>query len=1115
MASENEDKQATQVTMDLGKLKGDYVEQTKEKGIDPDKRGQYMKGFYESRPTPAVPDEWEEPLSLDQIQVLKMCEYARDEIVLENFSLLSNHFKIQGGVEANVGHQKDIKESMESIMYVVSEVTNLSKEEFAEQYQDRQFECGAGTLTNLQAVVSEMTLANQGLAAYVIEQKRETMEQIVREGLHEGDFDVDFKRDPVWIDGELTDINPGMETHDVQSLLAVVAPEYGIVGKDRSEDEYIKLPKDISDQTKEALRKRMADSLAKPEVIDTFIDGVAQKILVNLPKYSKEKYGLDASGVDSFAIKIGEVLKDLEIDANINTIVKMEYGASEGYKDNLEDIIRDLVLVEMEKKGLVASTQIELAKMRVNIEKSLDPEDGTLTQQGLDSIPGESLSQGLIYMMKHGIRIDDFSGYPPSPIDYAKQQGKQFEGMDPLEYSVRNGFMDGEKSAAERAIEEGFTIQGTDVATFAILEGLPIAGINAVSYTLDKGIEVGDPPQSPLKYAIDSGVRIDDEVFKKAEEKSVKLEGLEPILYAKKEGKEIGDMDPIVYAISNSLKIEGRSALDYALSQEDLTVNGVDITEHLFGNDTKIEGISAAQYMVDQGIKIKQNGKEVDPVIYAGEKKISIGELDSFQYAIKNGVQIDDKEPLEHIISTQTAKVANKYMDFAVENNKLSESAIMAAAKKGMKIKYRDPILYAKREGIMLEGKDPILYAAENSVRINKKEAMQYATTNTYNLDDGGKGVYEIDGMPAIEYAVQNGMKIGAHGLDPIEFATLEKLKIKGMDPLYFAMKEGKEITGLKPEEYIVKDTQMLQDEESIKEVAAKYKEEMQGQDKLLDPKPLVEDFLKLQREKDQERAREEAAERERQKEEIRQRQEAEKARAVEIARAKAEEQERARAEAEARAKEERAIAEAEAKARAEEQNRAAAEAREKAKAARKSHTLKVISQSPPDLQADRLSQEFVNESDVWKEWVQNNPIDVSNDVDPLLVSSKIYAKLESDETKRAEYAARKVVEYADRDFRINAKDSFKIIEPLIADDKKAKIEKNAEVILRAATKHKNLPFKEKVKKVFNKISMALGITPKEVTKLAKQARASKKTSFKEKIQESRRDMDRAIQSSS
>ncbi len=219
----------------------------------------------------------------------KMAGYS-----FNNFGALAQkfsegEFNIQGQQNrATVfSNAKQIKIMMESILYVVKNATEDNRRSLANTYRDRQFACAEGTLDNLVEIYGEMSLNKQDIAAYIAQQKR----QFIREVLS-----------PLYRNNYFAQLampyNSGNERHDIPSLTNAVAAEFGLLVK---QDKYTKdasaVAQFISDEVNAAF--------AKPEAQNAFIDGVAGLIANSLERNVDEGSELLTSQVQQFLNNLG------------------------------------------------------------------------------------------------------------------------------------------------------------------------------------------------------------------------------------------------------------------------------------------------------------------------------------------------------------------------------------------------------------------------------------------------------------------------------------------------------------------------------------------------------------------------------------------------------------------------------------------------------------------------------------------------------------------------------------------------------------------------------------------------------------------------------------------
>lgn len=163
------------ITLSLDVLK-DKFRESDSYDLDSDEIENYMKESLYGNEEVSYPMD-KESFELARGQIEKICDHL-ESVGLSNAGEIRDKFQNPPDTKEGYEVLSKIKATMESIVFTIDKVTNLSSDEVAAQYRDRQFACGPGTLSNLQSISSEMVLANQGIEAYIVEQKRKTLEQI-------------------------------------------------------------------------------------------------------------------------------------------------------------------------------------------------------------------------------------------------------------------------------------------------------------------------------------------------------------------------------------------------------------------------------------------------------------------------------------------------------------------------------------------------------------------------------------------------------------------------------------------------------------------------------------------------------------------------------------------------------------------------------------------------------------------------------------------------------------------------------------------------------------------------------------------------------------------------
>jgi hypothetical protein len=238
--------------------------------INEDAKDEFLKQFYNGE---VVEVDIANPLGnigAVRTQVDAICQ-KMDGYGFINFDILNDQFKdAVFDIESAEQRQRDsstakqIKELMESILYIVENTPEASRRELVANFKDTQFACGDGTLQNLIDIFSEMQLGKANIAAYVAWAKREVAKATF----------VPMYRQNFFHEAGLMYYR-GNERHDIDSLINAVADDFGLVVRTQEEDRFIK---DAS-RYREFLLGELNRVFAKPEVIENISVFVANKIL--------------------------------------------------------------------------------------------------------------------------------------------------------------------------------------------------------------------------------------------------------------------------------------------------------------------------------------------------------------------------------------------------------------------------------------------------------------------------------------------------------------------------------------------------------------------------------------------------------------------------------------------------------------------------------------------------------------------------------------------------------------------------------------------------------------------------------------------------------------------
>jgi hypothetical protein len=493
--------------IDLQAFKKGFPEPQASNGIDPQKVSEYMKKFYGEDPVSYNSNEHPYKKLKIRKQVEKICDHM-EKLGLNNFLPLAGKFHPNLYLTPReIGVGEKIKECMEYILYQF-ENNKSQTVDLVEKYKDRKFLCRDGTLTNLENILAEMTLGSQGIDLYIAEQKKQFITQVTVEMYNQGNFE-----EYPWHKRQ----TPHMEIHNITSLLNSVAPEYGLQVKSRKDDMFTKVINDIS---KNKLITEIDHQLQKPENTNSFIEGIANNVVQNLPYYEEGLYQGSA-----FYYILDEHVKKLQIpNTEVSLFVNMENGIVKGYKPNMASIMQDVLTIHLHNKGMATYSEIDLIKMRVQLEKDLDFDGNSrVTQDTLDSLEKKGFKErALQYMIDNKMKLDTNKDDNPFPT------------ADPVKYAIDNN--------------------------------IKIEGKEAQQYVLEKVAE---------EYLKTSNPQIKKEL-------AIKFKEIHQMESEKT--TEFLAVEPVKYAIDNNIKIEGKDAKQYALEkviEEYLKTSNSDIKKEL------------------------------------------------------------------------------------------------------------------------------------------------------------------------------------------------------------------------------------------------------------------------------------------------------------------------------------------------------------------------------------------------------------------------------------------------------------------------------------------------------------------------------------------------------
>lgn len=300
--------------------------------VDPKAKHNLLKEFYGEEPLDLNVDNFGEGIEKIRSQVGKIIDFMV-AAGLSNFSDLKAKFHDLGTLPYmnKPSTSKQIKEYMESLLYVYINSSEEKKQRFINKCKDRIFECGAGTLTNLIMVYSELTLANQSIGSFIGFAKRELAEQALMEEYRSNFFAPDFPCDWRW------------EIHHIPNLINAVASKYRLAFKTKEEDHYIKdnVPQLIAERVDVTLKGTLSNNVA----LLTMVDGVVERVTSALPPLA-EHHSLNSFGkeIDDFFEQLG-----IKVPSRYYCVAETgERGYAKNYKHNVAQIVRHLIIVYMQ-----------------------------------------------------------------------------------------------------------------------------------------------------------------------------------------------------------------------------------------------------------------------------------------------------------------------------------------------------------------------------------------------------------------------------------------------------------------------------------------------------------------------------------------------------------------------------------------------------------------------------------------------------------------------------------------------------------------------------------------------------------------------------------------------
>ncbi len=297
-----------------------------------------------------------------------------NELGLKNFDGLLGH-----------AGNKQIKESAETILYLLETNKNIDKS----LYKDRKFACDAGTLTNLQGVIldiSGLTSMDSMISRY----KKEVLEQLAREMLGGAKIGNSKVLQIFAQDRHNNQIAQNMEIHDISTILNVLSEDWGIKPKTKEEDHYLGSINDVSEQgrIKTYVDQKISAILANH---NDLAETILTKLEVDLPEFDKMRM-LDTQHITEFNKSLEEwvedKIKDLPTLSGKNMLTSASLLLTNstfeifGYKDNFRDVLKNCIKLYLDNKSLIQIQPEEksLIENKLRIEKGVNIE-GNITDE--------------------------------------------------------------------------------------------------------------------------------------------------------------------------------------------------------------------------------------------------------------------------------------------------------------------------------------------------------------------------------------------------------------------------------------------------------------------------------------------------------------------------------------------------------------------------------------------------------------------------------------------------------------------------------------------------------------------------------------------------------------
>ncbi|MDF3047405.1 MAG: hypothetical protein K0R73_523 [Candidatus Midichloriaceae bacterium] len=545
--------------VNLEKLKKDFVEQRFE--INPELKTQILSNFYKEHnctvQQPAylsakklelsqtLTQEELEKLNLtnEELERLKLAKEELREIKLANeenkkqaleqmeaicakmkefgftkFPDLINKF---AGEQEYVANQ--IKDTTESIFFVFLSKSDTDRKKLAVKYADRNFMCGPGTLTNLQKILQEITLGEQGITSYLALQKRQVIEQIIIEMIKTNHFQTNvIARE--W---------GGHEVHNIPSMVNLIADEFGLQKKTKDEDQFMFGFKEISNDMEEYDRKvaekfnldltrdiqkltaKLNQELQNPEVFDALLNMVVELMITNLPFFGEDfnKITQDRNTIQEQILEIfenfglGEIsfLKD---EFHHQAIITVKDYESQNYKRNAFETLKAASIIYFNEQEVIQAENIDLLKLKVELENELD-EDACNQQVSLNTLQKfqdiGQLKPTIQSLIENNLKVQKEGANSMLAIEYAVSNNI-FNQEEILDLLMSRNLEEDEFKVISRWVQEG-KISIENRKEFFLINAIHFGDVALISKLIDLGINLSSHLTNgklPISIAVDA-----------------------------------------------------------------------------------------------------------------------------------------------------------------------------------------------------------------------------------------------------------------------------------------------------------------------------------------------------------------------------------------------------------------------------------------------------------------------------------------------------------------------------------------------------------------------------------------------------------------------------------